>query len=342
MRAIQFHEHGELDTLRLEDVSEPVPGPGEALVRVRACGVNYLDLRVREGRVGGKVPLPHIPGSEVAGEVAALGEGVSGVSVGQRVAIAPYLFCGRCEYCLAGDEVSCLRGDILGLGGDGGYAEQVVAPAQNLIPLPEELSFEAAAAVSLATLTAWHMLVDRAEIRPGETVLVLAAGGGVGSAAVQIAKLAGARVIATAGSEEKLQKARELGADETVNYREQDFLQEVKRLTGKRGVDVVVEHIGADTWEKSVACLTRGGRLVTCGTTSGTEGKTDLWQLYAKQLKLIGSYGGNRGELRTVLSLVAQGKLKPVIDRVLPLERAAEAQRIMAERRQFGKIILAP
>ncbi len=342
MRAITFHEHGGPEQLRLEEVAVPKIGPDELLVRVRACGVNRVDLMAREGRVAAKVRMPHISGSEVAGDIAGFGDRVAGLAEGQRVAIAPYLFCGRCDYCLAGQEEICLRGEILGLTGDGGYAEYVAVPAANAVPLPDGVSYDAAAAVTLATLTTWHMLVSRARLKAGETVLVLAAGSGIGSAAIQIAKLSGARVIATASTDEKLRRARDLGADETINYREQDFLQEVRRLTEKRGVDVVVEHVGAETWEKSVGCLARAGRLVICGTTSGTEGKLNLWQLFAKELSLIGSYGGTRGELQTVLRLVADGQIHAVIDQTMPSERAAEAQQLMAERRQFGKIVLNP
>jgi len=289
-----------------------------------------------------KVPLPHISGSEVAGEIARIGAEVGSLSVGQAVAIVPYLSCGRCEYCLTGKETICLRGDILGLMSQGGYAEYVKAPASHVIPLPPGLSYDEAAAMTLSTLTAWHMLVSRAQVRAGEDVLVLAAGSGVGSAAIQIAKLCGARVIATASSEEKLQKARALGADETINYLEQDLLQEVRRITSKRGVDIVVEHVGSQTWEKSIACLGRGGRLVTCGATTGREGVVDIWALFAKEITILGSYGGTRGELAQVLSLTARGKLRPTIDRVLPLAAAAEAQQVLEERRQFGKIILHP
>ncbi len=342
MRAVVIHEHGGPDQLRLEDVPVPAPGPDQVLIRVRACGVNRLDLMVREGRVGAKVKLPHIPGSEVAGELAQVGSQAAGLSEGQRVALAPYLFCGQCEYCLAGEETVCVKGNIVGLTEDGGYAEYVAAPASNVVPLPDRVSYDDAAAVGLAALTAWHMLVERAHVRAGEDVLVLAGGSGVGSAAIQIAKLSGARVIATAGTDEKVKKSLELGADQAINYREQDFLQEVRRLTGKRGVDLVVEHVGSDTWEKSVGCLARNGRLAICGTTSGTEAKLNLWTLFAKQLNLLGSYGGTRGELQTVLRLVAGGRLKAVIDRSLPLERAAEAHQLMEHRQQFGKLVLNP
>jgi NADPH:quinone reductase-like Zn-dependent oxidoreductase len=287
--------------------------------------------------------MPHIGGCEVAGELVQLGPAANtDARPGQRVAVAPYLFCGRCEYCLGGDETVCIRGDIVGLNQDGGFAELVRVPAANLVPIPEGVSDEAAAAVSLATLTAWHMLVTRAQLRPGEDVLVLAAGSGVGSAAIQIARLIGARVIATASTPEKRERALALGAHEVVDYVNDDLVAEVRRITGKRGVDVVVEHVGAATWEQSVAALARNGRLVTCGTTSGAEGKLNLWQLFAKQLKLIGSYGGTRAELRQVLRLVADCLIKPVIHQTFGLEGVAEAQTLLADRRQFGKLIITP
>lgn len=342
MRAVLFHEHGGLDKLQFEDVPVPKIGPADVLIRVRACGVNRLDLRVREGKVGVKVQMPHIPGSEVAGDIAGLGNQVTGLFEGQRVVVAPYLFCGGCEYCLAGEETVCIRGNILGLSTNGGYAEYVSVPAANVVPIPEGVSYDDAAAVTLAALTAWHALMTRGGVRAGEDVLVHSAGSGVGSAAIQIARLSGARVITTAGSDVKLRLATELGADHMINYARQDFAQEVRRITDKRGVDLVLEHIGADSWEKSAACLSRNGRLVICGTTSGDESNTNLWNLFAKQLSFIGSYGGTRAELRTVLKLVARGRLRAVIDRALPLERAAEAQQLMGERAQFGKLILNP
>jgi NADPH:quinone reductase-like Zn-dependent oxidoreductase len=340
MRAMRFHQFGAADVQRLEAAPDPSPADGQALIRVRACGVNRLDLFVREGKVPVKVPLPHISGSEVAGEVAALGPGVAGFSLGQRVAVHPYLACGACEYCLAGEESTCLRGDILGLLSDGGYADLVAVPANALVPIPAQLSFEQSAALTLAAVTAWHML-DRARVQPGETVLVLAAGSGVGSAAIQIAKLRGARVIATASSTSKLEKARQLGADVTVDYVAEDLRGAVRQLTGRRGVDVVVEHVGQATWAASVASLARNGRLVTCGATSGSDVNLDLWSMFAKQISLIGCYGGRRDDLRRVLAAAAQGALEPVIDRVLPLEQLNEAQAALESREQFGKIIIA-
>src|SRR5262249_22581890 len=275
-----------------------------------------------------KVPLPHISGSEAAGEVVGYGPGVAlePAQLGSLVAIAPYLFCGVCEYCRAGDETICIRGDILGLVSQGAFAEYVVVPAASIVPLPEGVDAVTAAAVGLATITAWRLVICRAKLQAGETVLVHAAGSGVGSAAVQIARLTGARVLATVGGAAKVDRARRLGADEVINYGEQDFAQEGRRLTGKRGVGGVVEHVGAATWEKSLACLARRGRLVTCGATTGNEGTINIWTLFAKELSVIGAYGGTRADLAAVLQLVAAGRLTPVIDRVLPLAEVSEGQ----------------
>jgi NADPH:quinone reductase-like Zn-dependent oxidoreductase len=340
MRAVLFAETGGREVLRLSEWPRPQPGPGEALVRVLACGVNRVDVYSRTGRT--KVTLPHISGSEAAGEVVAYGPGVAPepAPLGGRVAIAPYLFCGICEFCLAGQETVCIRSDILGLGSQGAFAGYVVAPARSLVPLPEGVEAVTAAGVGLAMITAWHLLIERAALRAGEVVLVHAAGSGVGSAAVQIAKLAGARVLATAGSDEKVAHARRLGADEAINYTTQDFAQEVRRITGKRGVDVVVEHVGAATWEKSLASLARRGRLVTCGATTGNDGPVNIWTLFAKELSVVGAYGGTRANLAAVLGQVAAGRLRPVIARVLPLEQVAEGQRLLEERAVFGKVVI--
>jgi len=339
MKAVVFHEQGGIDVLHVEEMPQPTPGPNEVVVKVRACGANRLDIYSRTGRTK-VVPMPHISGSEVAGEIAALGDAVTGLSVGRAVAVAPYLFCGQCEFCRSGEEVLCLKGDILGLSCQGGYAEYVSVPASSIVPLPQSVDFISAAAVGLATITAWHMLVRRAPISPGQDVLVHAAGSGIGSAAIQIAKLSGARVITTASSAEKLEQARKLGADEIINYREQDFLQEVRRITNKRGVDVVVEHIGEKTWEKSAACLARKGRLVTCGATTGNEGKVNIWTLFAKEISLIGSYGGTRQDLADVLKLVAAHQLKPVVYGTYPLDQVGEVEQLMESREQFGKLVV--
>ena len=340
MKAIIFSEHGGPEVLRYAEVREPEIGANEVLVRVRACALNHLDLWVRRGMPGITIPMPHIPGSDIAGEVARVGEKVSGVQPGERVLLSPGISCGHCVYCLRGDDNLCRQYTLFGYRVDGGYAEYVASPAVNVIPMPPNLGFEEAAAIPLVFLTAWHMLISRAQLKPDETVLVLGAGSGVGSAAIQIAKTAGARVIATAGSELKLQKARELGADETFLHSIEHWSQEVKRLTDRRGVDVVFEHVGEATWQESLASLAPGGRLVTCGATTGYDGKIDLRYLFTRHISILGSYMGSKGELYPVLDLVKRGLVKPVIDTVMPLTKAREAHERLEKREQFGKIVL--
>lgn len=323
--------------LRYEEAPEPDIGPGQALVRVRACALNHLDLWQRRGMDRVKLPLPHISGADVAGEVVA---GPRDVPVGRRVMLQPGLSCGRCAQCLAGHDNECAQYDILGYLSDGGYAEYVKAPIQNLVALPDEIDFVHAAAFPLTFLTAWHMLVTRAKVKTGEDVLVLSAGSGVGQAAVQIAWLHGARVFATAGTDEKLQRARELGAYDVINHRTQDIAAEIRRLTDKRGVDIVIEHVGDATWEKSVRSLARGGRLVTCGATSGHAGAIDLRVLFTRQISLLGSYMGTKGEMMRAARFFFTGQLKPVVDRTFPLSDAADAQRRLEQSCQFGKIVL--
>jgi NADPH:quinone reductase-like Zn-dependent oxidoreductase len=342
MRAVVIEEHGGRDKLKLTDFPDPAPGAGDVLVRVRACGLNHLDLLVREGRVPVPVPMPHILGCEVAGHVAALGDGLTDdrLYVGQPVAVLTRISCGRCEYCRAQQDNLCLESRAVGLATHGGYAEYVRVPARNVIPLPEAVSCEDAAASVMSMLTAWHMLLTRAQLRSGETLLVIAAGSGIGSAAIQIGRMVGARVIATAASDDKLERAWGLGADEAVNTTRSDLVAEVRRLTDKRGVDVVFEHVGAATFSRSVDCMARNGRLVTCGAHTGREVTLDLWTLFAKQLQLVGSYLGTRGELRELLQVMATGRLRPVIDRRFTLDQAAEAHRVLEERQQFGKLLL--
>ena len=342
MKAVAFSQHGGPEVLRYTEVAEPKISSTEVLVRVRACALNHLDLWVRRGLPGVQIPMPHVPGSDIAGEVAQVGELVTRVRVGQRVLLAPGLSCGQCPACSAGVDNQCRRYTIFGYMVDGGCAEFVRSPEVNGIPIPGDLSFDEAAAVPLVFLTSWHMLLTRARLQPGEDVLVLGAGSGIGSAAIQIAKLIGARVIATAGSESKLQKARDLGADEVIHHGKQKIVDEVKRITDRRGVDVVFEHVGTATWEMSVASLAAGGRLVTCGATTGFEGKIDIRTLFSRQLSLLGSYMGSRAELYAVLKLIGQRKLKAVIDRVLPLAQCAQAHELLEKREQFGKIVLKP
>lgn len=340
MKCVRFHAHGGPDVLTYEDAPDPVAGTGEVLVRVRACALNHLDLWQRRGLDRVKIPLPHISGADVAGEVAAVGEGAGHVPLGQRVMLQPGLTCGRCPRCLAGEDNYCPAYDVLGYQSDGGYAELVRVPAANLIAIPDHLDFVKAAAFPLAFLTAWQMLFARGRMQPNETVLVLAAGSGVGQAALQLAKAFHARVIATAGSEAKLAKARALGADEVVDHRREDLVKRVRQLTANRGVDLVVEHVGQATWDRSLRCLARGGRVVTCGATTGFETTLDLRHLFARQLSLLGSYMGAKVELLRAADLFFRGVLGPVVDSTFPLAAAAEAQVRLESSEQFGKIVL--
>jgi NADPH:quinone reductase-like Zn-dependent oxidoreductase len=338
VKAVRFHEHGGPEVLRYEDADEPAVGPGDALVRVRACALNHLDLWQRRGIARVQIPFPHISGADVAGEVVSAPDGV--FAPGRRVLLQPGLSCGRCAPCLDGRDNDCPRYDVLGYQSAGGYAEYVAVPAQNLVAIPDTVGFVEAAAFPLTFLTAWHMLVTRAQLRPGEDVLVLGAGSGVGQAAIQIARLHGARVFATAGTDEKLARARDLGAHEGINHHTQDLPAEIRRLTDGRGVHVVVEHVGQATWERSVKVLARGGRLVTCGATTGHEGRIDLRFLFSRQLSLLGSYMGTKAELLRGAQFFFAGSLRPVVDRTYPLAEAAEAHRHLEAGTQFGKIVL--
>ena len=340
MKAVVFHKHGGPEVLQFADVPEPQIRANEVLVRVRACALNHLDLWVRGGLPGITIPLPHIPGSDIAGEIAKVGDLVTTVKIGQKVVLAPGVSCGNCAACLSGQDNKCREFSNLGYIHDGGCAEFVCCPEVNCMPYPENLSFEEASAVPLVFQTAWHMLIGRAALQPGEDVLVLGAGSGVGSAAIQIAKFFGARVITTAGSEEKLEKARALGADHVINHKSQKIRDEVRRITSKRGVDVVFEHVGTATWDDSVASLTSGGRLVTCGNTTGYDAKIDLRFLFSRQLSILGSYMGTKDELRTVLKLVSAGRLKPVVDRVFPLSECRAAHEYLEAGKQFGKVVI--
>ncbi len=340
MKAIVMEKHGGPEVLEYTDAPKPPMGPTDVLVRVEACALNHLDIWVRGGLPGVKIPLPHIPGSDIAGEIAEVGSHVTRVKVGDKVVLCPGVSCGVCQTCANGLDNECRKYTLLGYLLEGGYAEYVAAPEVNAFPMPGGLSSEQAAAVPLVFLTAWHMLLGRATLKAGEDVLVWGAGSGVGSAAIQIAKLHGARVIATAGSDAKLAKAMELGADETVNHNSEDVVERVKSFTGKRGVDIVFEHVGEATWERSLRCLTRAGRLVTCGATTGGKAGFDIRKLFSSHWTILGSYMGTRGELGDVLKLVRQGRLKPVVDRVFPLAEAAAAHEYLESREQFGKVVL--
>ena len=341
MKAIVFHQHGGPEVLNYTDAPEPPLRANDVLVRVRACALNHLDLWVRRGLPNVPIPIPHIPGSDIAGEIAKTGADVTTARVGQKVVLAPLVSCGKCPACIAGVDNHCRQATNLGYMIDGGCAEFVRAPEVNCLPYPENLKWDEAAAIPLVFQTAWHMLVTRAALQPGEDVLILGAGSGVGSAAIQVAKFLGARVIATAGSDEKLAKAKELGADHLINHKSQKIRDEVRRITNKRGVDVVFEHVGTATWEDSLASLAAAGRLVTCGATTGYDAKVDLRFLFSRQLSLLGSYMGTKSELHTVLKLVAAGRLKPVVDRVFPLAEAAAAHAYLESGAQFGKVVLS-
>jgi NADPH:quinone reductase-like Zn-dependent oxidoreductase len=338
MLAVRFHEHGGPDVLKLEEVATPAPGPGEVLVALRAAALNHLDLFVRDGIPG--VKLPHIPGADGAGVITAHGPGTGRFPIGSRVFFDPGLSDGTCSYCARGEHSLCDSWKILGEQGDGTYAQAVSVPEVNCRVIPERLSFEEAAAFPLVFLTAWRMLVTKARLQPGETVLILGVGGGVSSAALQIAKRAGARVFTTSGSAEKLERARKLGADVLIDHRKTDFSKEVWSLTGKRGVDVVLDNVGAATWEGSIRALARGGRLVTCGATSGPKPQEDIRRIFAKQITIYGSTMGTRHDWEQVTTLLEQGHLEPIVDRVFPLDQAADAQRLLAQAEQFGKIVL--
>ena len=347
MKAIVFSEQGSTDVLEYTDVPKPTLAANEVLVKVKACAVNYLDLHARRDRPEIEAKLrrgdtPHILGSDIAGTIDEIGVAARGVAVGDRVVLAPCIPCGVCSDCHRGAENLCDTQELIGFQTNGGYAAYVKAPARNAIQIPKTLSFVNAAAMPIAYLTAWHMLMTRAQLRPEDDVLILGVGGGVGSAGLQIAKLTGARIFATASSDEKLERARQTGANVTINYKDTDFSEVVLDLTDGRGVDVVLEHVGAATWEQSIASLAKNGRLVSCGVTTGNIGTINIRKLYQKQLTVMGSALGTVAELRTLIHLAGQGKLEPIIDRVLPLDHAREAHLLLENRQNFGKVCLCP
>ena len=343
MKAVVFEAFGGTEVLKYREVPDPVAEAGEVVVQVKACSVNRtLDLEVREKGAGFGVTLPHISGADPSGLVTQVGPGVSGVKVGDRIAAIPLLTCGNCRFCQRGEENACLSLKVMGVHRHGGYAEFVRVPVAHTIPVPASLSFPEASSLPLSYSVAWHLLVTRAQVNTQETVLIMAAGSGLGVAGIQIAKLRGARVLAAAGSDDKLQRSRSLGADATINYAQADLPQEVKRLTDGRGADVVYENIGSATWDRSVACLARKGRLVTCGTHGGSQASIDIRALYRNHVSLLFSAGATRKEVAEVFRLAGGGTLKAVIDRTFPLKEAAEAQRYLTDRKNFGKVILVP
>ena len=340
MKAVRIHQFGGPEVLSYEEVPDPKPRKDQVLVRVKACSLNHLDLWVRKGLPG--IKLPHIPGSDVAGEVAEIGEYVTDFKTGQRVIVAPMHFCGHCAKCLAGLQNQCREFTVLGNAVDGGDCELFALPAANIIPIPDFLDFNQAASVPLVFLTAWHMLVGLAGIRQGQTVLILGGSSGVGIAAIQIAKLFHCRVITTAGNEEKLAKARALGADYGIDHYKHKISDEVRKITNKEGVDIAFEHVGAATWDESMKSLKTGGTLVTCGATTGPNVSIDVRHLFARQLRLLGSYMGTMGELREVLGHVFAGRLKPVVDRSFPLSEIRASHEYLEKSQMFGKVIVNP
>ena len=342
MKAARIHQHGGPEVLRYEDVPDPQIKANQVLVRVKACALNHLDLFVRAGIPGMKFAMPHILGCDIAGEIVQTGELCERVQPGWRVLLSPGLSCRQCQQCLSGIDNQCRRYTMFGYAVDGGDCELLAAPEYSVIPIPDDLGFEQAAAVPLVFLTAWHMLFARAGLQAGEDVLILAASSGVGSAAIQIAKLFHCRVIATAGGDAKMAKARELGADYVIDHYQQDIAAEVKKITAKRGVDVVFEHVGLATWQKSLGSLAPAGRLVTCGATTGYDASIDLRFLFSRQYSLLGSFMGTMGELHQVLKFVFRKQLKPVIDRVYPLSEIRAAHERLEHKEQFGKVILTP
>lgn len=329
------------EVLERRTIELPEPGPRQVLVRVRAVALNHIDIWARRGLPHVRYEFPHRLGADIAGEVEALGPGAVGAKVGDKVVINPGISCGACERCLLGEDALCRSYRILGENTQGGYSRHIVVPDANLLPMPAGRSFEEAAAIPLCFLTAWQMVVRKGAVRPGQTVLVQAGGSGVSSAAIQIAKMHGARVITTTSTEDKAQRARELGADEVIDYTREDFVAECKRLTDKRGVDLVIEHVGGEVFAKSIVAAAWGGRVVTCGATTGFSPTIDLRHVFFRQVEILGSTMGPKGDLFTILRHVEAGHLRPVVDRVLPLWSAAEGHRLLEERKVFGKIVLA-
>jgi len=342
MKAVLFHEHGGPEVLKYEDAPDPKPGRGDVLIEVKATSINHIDIFLRRGMPGVRVPLPKIAGCDAAGIIKEVGPDVSGLKPGDRVTINPGISCGHCEFCASGFGSQCTTYAMVGEHIDGAYAQLLRVPAHIVLPIPDSLSFEEAAAAPLVFLTAWSMMVAKGDIRPGEDVLILGAGAGVGTAAIQIAKLVGCRVIATASTDEKLARAKQLGADILINYRKEEFDKRVRDITNKRGVDVVIDYIGADTWVQSLRSARKGGRVLTCGATTGFAPQTDLRHIFYRQVRVIGSTMGSHKEFMDVMKCIFRGQLKPIIDRVLPLSEARQGHELIEKREVFGKIVLTP
>jgi 2-desacetyl-2-hydroxyethyl bacteriochlorophyllide A dehydrogenase len=342
MQAFQLIAHGQPGTFELRECPDPTPGPDDVVVQVHACGLNHLDLWVEQGALPIPVTLPRTPGCEIAGKILDVGSNVRGWHSGEHVAIQSNLFCGKCSYCQQGDESLCLNAIMIGVESDGGFAEKVSVNQRALVRLPSNVDFQTSAALSLAGSTAMHMLQNRVNVRPGHWVLVMGAASGVGSVAIQIAKTIGAHVIATASNEAKRKLAQQLGADFVVDSTQPKWPSEVRRITEKRGVDIAVEHVGGDVLPKVFQCLARDGTVVTCGATAGSRVTLDLWPLFVKQQRLIGSYSRDSSDLKATLQWAAEGKLKPVINKVFPLHQTGEAFAALRNRTILGKVIVSP
>ena len=341
MKAVRIHEHGGVEKLRYEEAPEPtLAGPNDAIVKLKAAALNHIDIWVRRGLTGIEITLPHILGGDGAGVIAEVGDRVRNIKTGDAVCLYPPSGCGRCEFCITDREYMCVRLRVLGERENGTYAEYARVPARNCFPIPPDLSFEQAAAFPLVYITVWRMLVTNAQLKPGEHVLILGIGGGVATAALQLAAHIGTHIIVTSSSDEKLEKAKTLGSEHGINYKNADFAKEVRRLTGKRGVDVVVDCVGGDGWIGSLASLAKGGRLVTCGATAGANSPTDIRRIFWNSLKIFGSTLGARAEFREVLNFMEASRTKPVVDQVFFLRDAAAAQKRLEDGKQFGKILL--
>ena len=340
MRAVQLTQHGAPGVFQTVDLPTPKPAPAEVLVQVKACGLNRLELWAEEGGLPVPVQLPRILGGEVAGVIAELGSDEDHWRTGERVAVQSNLFCGSCEYCLRGDESLCLTGKLLGIDRDGGFAEFVTVPARSLVRIPDEVDFTSSAALTLAGSTAMHMLANRTEVRSSEWVLIIAGASGVGSYAIQIAKQFGAQVIATGSTEEKRAFAKSLGADYVIDSTSGDWPSEVRDITQKRGVDLVIEHVGGDVFTKCLQCLGRGGTIVTCGATAGRRVELNLWPLFVKQQCIIGSYGRTRADLEVTLEWAAYGKIRPLVQQTYPLDRVSDAFTALRNRTVMGKVVI--
>jgi len=340
MKAVRIHEFGGPEVLKFEDVPDPQLRKDQVLIKVKACALNHLDLFIRKGLPG--VKLPHTNGSDVSGDIVEVGEYITDLKPGQRVLLTPMTFCNHCPACTAGQQNFCPQFTVLGYMNDGGNAEYIAVQRVNVLPIPDELTYDEAASVPLVFVTAWHMLVSRCHLKPGDTVLVLGGGSGVGSAAIQICKLFNAQVIATAGDESKLEKSRELGADYVINHYQQKIGDEVKKITNKAMCDIVFEHVGKTTWTESMKSLKPGGQIVTCGATTGPEASFDIRFLFARQLSFLGSFMGTMGDFHEVMKHIFSGTLKPVVDKTFPLREAGAAHERLEKSEQFGKVILNP